>query len=287
LLALSAFWFAWATVDFGTVGSHIPLVNLVPPGRSADVLGFLAVILVCLVLPAAGTLNGWRFAAITGAACAAVAAYAGSLVRTQNVPEISLTAVWASSLVVGLVVLVVTRWPQRRSGYVLASVCAFVLVWDVNPVLVGLGDLRGTPVANEMLGWGEDARDDGSVWAADAVEIDSLFMATGVPSMSGRQLAGPDKTAWRQLDPKGTDETLWNRAAFVWFGWTDSPTLTVENPRPDVVRVVGSPCAVADKMPELTRVVASAPLSGDCLTEVDTFSWAGVPRYVYAVDVTG
>ncbi len=80
---------------------------------------------------------------------------------------------------------------------------------------------------------------------------------------------------------------MWNRAAFVWFGWTDSPTLTVENPRPDVVRVVGSPCAVADKMPGATPVVASAPLSGDCLTEVDTFSWAGVPRYVYAVDVTG
>jgi hypothetical protein len=213
-----------------------------------------------------------------------VAAYAGSLVRTQNIPEISLTAVWTSSLVVGLVVLVVTRWPQRKSGYVLAGVCALVLVWDVNPVLVGLGDLRGTPVANQMLGWGEDARDDGSVWASDSVEVDSLFMATGVPSMSGRQLAGPDKQAWRQLDPNPTHETLWNRAAFVWFVWTDTPTLTLENPRPDVVRVAGSPCAVADKMPELTRVVASTPIAGGCLTEVGTFPWAGVARYVYAVD---
>ena len=207
MLVVSACWCAWATVDFGAFGSHLPLVNLVPPSRAADVLGFLAVILLCLVLPAAGTFNGWRFAAMTAGTCAAVAAYAGSLVRTQNLPEISLAAVWTSSLVVGLVVLVVTRWPQRKSGYVLAGACALVLVWDVNPVLVGLGDLRGTPVANQMLGWGEDARDDGSVWASDSVEVDSLFMATGVPSMSGRQLAGPDKQAWRRLrsEPDGRD----------------------------------------------------------------------------------
>ncbi len=283
LLVVSAWWFAWATVEFGAVGSHLPLVNLVPPARAADVIGFLAVILLCLVLPAAGKVNGWRFSAITAAACAAVAAYAGSLLRSQNLPEISITAVWTSGLLVGLVVLVVTRWPQRRSGYVLAGVCALVLVWDVNPVLVGLGDLRGTPVANQMLGWGQDARDHGSVWASDAVEVDSLFMATGVPSMSGRQLAGPDKQAWQQLDPNPSDETLWNRAAFVWFVWTDSPTLTLDNPSPDAVRVMGSPCTVADRMPELTRVVASHPLADGCLTEVGTFPWAGVPRYVYAV----
>ena len=284
MLAVSACWFAWATIDFGVVGSHLPLVNLVPPGRAADVVGFLAVILLCLVLPAAGTCNGWRFSAMTAATCAAVAAYAGSLLRAQNLPEISAAAVWTSSLVVGLVVLFGTRRPQGRVGYLLAGVGALLLVWDVNPVLVGLGDLRGTPVADQMLEQGQDARDDGSVWASDAVEVDSLFMATGVPSLSGRQLAGPDKQAWRQLDTKGTDEDLWNRAAFVWFVWNDSPTVALANPQPDVVQVVGSPCAVADRMPELTRVVASHPLADSCLAEVGTFPWAGVPRYIYAVD---
>ena len=37
-------------------------------------------------------------------------------------------------------------------------------------------------------------------------------------------------------------------------------------------------------MPELTRVVASHPLADSCLAEVGTFPWAGVPRYIYAVD---
>ena len=109
-------------------------------------------------------------------------------------------------------------------------------------------------------------------------------MATGVPSLSGRQVAGPDKEAWARLDPNPKDEALWNRGgAYTWFEWTDSPTLTLDNPSQDVVHVAGSPCTVADRMPEVTRVVASRELADDCLTKVRTFQWGGSPRYVYAV----
>ncbi len=284
LSALSAFWFAWATLDFGSFGTHIPLANMVPPGRTADILGCLAILLLCLVLPAAKPRNGWLFSAMTACACAAVAGYAGFLLRIQNLPEISTSAIWISTLLVALVVLVVTRWPHGTPGYVLAGVCALLLVWDVNPVLIGLGDLRGTPVADRMLEEGKKAREDGSVWVSDAAVVDSLLTATGVPSLSGRQTAGPNKEAWMQLDPNPADEAVWNRAAYVWFEWTDNPTLTVDSPSPDVVIVHGSPCTVADRMPEVTTIVASRPLAGDCLTEVSTFQWAGTPRYKYAVD---
>jgi hypothetical protein len=259
-------------------------VNLVPPARAASVLGFLGIILLCLVLPATREVHEWRFALLTASACAAVAAYAGSLLHVQNLPDVSLTAVWVSSLVVWIVVLLVTRWPRSRAGHVLAGLAALVLVWDVNPLLVGMGDLRGTSVADRLLREGQEARDTGVVWASDAYELDALFMATGVPSLSGRQLAGPDDRAWQQLDPRAKDETLWNRAAFVWFAWTDASQVTLDNPSPDAVRVTGSPCAVADRLPELATVVSSHPLADACLTQVDTFPWAGVARYVYAVD---
>jgi hypothetical protein len=285
LSAVSAFWFAWATVDFGGLGTHIPLANMVPASRAADILGLLGIVLLCLVLPAAAQRNGWLFSAMTAGACAAVVGYAGSLLRTQNLPEISINDVWISTLLVALVVLVVTRWPHGSPGYVLAGVCAFLLVWDVNPVLIGLGDLRGTPVASQMLGVGKTAREDGSVWVSDNAAVDSLLMATGVPSLSGRQIAGPDKDAWQQLDPNPADEALWNRGgAYVWFEWTDSPTVTLDNPGADIIHVVASPCTVAERMPDVTRIVASHRLSDDCLTKVSTFVWGGAPHFVYAVD---
>ena len=284
LSAVSAFWFAWATVDFGDLGKKIPLIDLVPPARAADVLGFLAILLLCLVLPAARPRNSWLFATTTAGACALVAGYAASLLRAQNLPDLSIAGLWVSSLLVALVVLVVTRSPHAGAGYLFAGVCALLLVWDVNPVLVGLGDLRGTPVADRMLRAGDVARADGDLWVSDSAVVDSLLMATGVPSLSGRQLAGPDKDAWRRLAPDVTAEDLWNRSAFVWFTWTDDPTLTVDNPSPDVVHVSGSPCTVAERMPELTTVVSSQPLSVGCLTEGKGFDWGGASHYTYTVD---
>ena len=70
----------------------------------------------------------------------------------------------------------------------------------------------------------------------------------------------------------------------MWFQWTDSPTVTLDTPGADIVHVVGSPCIVAERMPEVTRIVASHRLADDRLSEVGTFTWGGAPRFVYAVD---
>ena len=211
LAVVSAWWLAWATMDFGTAGTHIPLVNMVPPARSADVVGYLALLLLGLVLPAARPRNEWLFCVMTAGACVVVVAYAGSILRLQNLPELSLTAIWVSSLVVGLVVVALMRWPHGPSSYVFAGLCALLLAWDVNPVLIGLGDLRGTPVADQMLDNGKIARADGSVWASDTSTVDTLLIATGVPSLSGRQTAGPAPEAWQRLVPDPAAEPLWNR----------------------------------------------------------------------------
>jgi hypothetical protein len=185
---------------------------------------------------------------------------------------------------VALVVFVVSLRPHARSGYALAGALALLLVWDVNPVLVGLGDLRGTDAATRMLAAGDRARADGTVWVSDAAVVDSLLIASGVPALSGRQVAGPDAAEWSRLDPDPQDEKVWNRGgAFVWFEWTDSPTLTLDNPGQDVIHVAGSPCAVAERVPELSRVVASRKLDVACLAEVRTFQWAGAQRWVYRV----
>ena len=285
MAAISTFWFAWATIEFGAIGTHIPLANLVPAGRAADILGYLGVLLLCLVLPGLSSKNGIGFSLLASVITAAVAANAGSLMRAQNIPEMSVRWIWLSALLLAVVVFMITYRPRQLAGYVLGGALAFALVWNVNPVLFGLGDLRGTPVAQAMLAHGDDAREDGEVWAADAYALDSLMIATGVPSLSGRQMSGPDVQEWSLLDPSGTFEENWNRGgSYIWIAWTEEPGLSMSNPSPDVIQITTSPCTLAERVPELDRIVSSRPLDLTCLAEDSSFDWAGSQRWVYSIE---
>jgi hypothetical protein len=283
VLAGTGFWFLWSTVDVGSWASRVPLLNLVPPGRSGDVLGYLAVLLLCLVLPGATRLP-LRRALLVGAALGLLAAYAGSLLRAGLVPDLPLANVWCGALAVGAVGTTLCLRPTWWPGYAASLVLACLLVWNVNPVQIGLADLRGTPTADRLLDEGARARDSGAVWASDDTHVDALLLATGVPSLSGRQLSGPDAEAWSALDPGESHRDVWNRGgSFVRFDWTDDETLTFANPTADVILVTGSPCALAEREPDLSTVVSSVPLDGGCLAEAPSFEWGGTTRHVYTI----
>ncbi|OZB89453.1 MAG: hypothetical protein B7X41_02765 [Microbacterium sp. 14-71-5] len=283
LAACTAFWFAWTLVDFGGLGYKLPLANLVPPFRAADVLGYLAVLLVCLLLPGLVDRPGWRPALVSALLVGLVAAHAGSLLRAQNFPTMSTRSIWLAAVAVAAVVAVVSARPRSWMGYGLALLLAATLVWRVNPILFGLGDLRASATAEQMLRDGRAARAAGQVWATDSAGTDALLVATGVPSASGRQIAGPDVAAWRRLAPSA-QEAVWNRGgSFIVFRWTDDPDVTATNPAPDHILVTGSPCVVAQRIPDLDVVVASQTLTQPCLRQVRTFSWGGSEHWVYAV----
>lgn len=284
LLVVTAFWTMWATIDFGSVGLRLPLVNMVPAGRSAQIIGHVAVIALCLLLPSLERRGSRAFSALAAGAAALVAAYAGSLVRVAHVPELSVRAIWLSAGALAVVVFLITFRPRSAAGYVLGGALAFSLVWNVNPLLFGLADLRGSEVAKDMLRAGDAARAEGDVWVADAYAVDSLMMATGVPAISGRQMTGPDIAEWTKLDPGRTHDEVWNRGgSYIWFSWTQEDELTFANPSPDVIAISGSPCVVADRLPELTTVVSVRELDMDCLRPVRSFEWGGLTRWVYAV----
>lgn len=281
VLGCTAFWFAWSMVDFGSV--RLPVLSMVPPNRSGDVVGYLAVLLLGLVLPAA-TRPSWRVALACAGAVALVAGWAGSLLREGPLPGLGVATIWLTTAVLAAVVLLVTRWPERPHGYVIGLLGAAALVWNVNPVLVGTAELRAGAPAQAMLAAGAQARAAGTVWATDDGYVDALLTATGVPSLSGRQLSGPDVDAWRRLDPGEAARDVWNRGgSFITFHWTTAPELSFANPTADVIQVSGSPCALAAREPELTRVVSSVPLEAACLTPAGDFTWGGAARHVYDV----
>jgi len=285
MLALTGFWTLWSTVDFGTVGSRIPLVNQVPSARSTQVLGHLGVLLLCLLLPAARTRGAASWSLLAAGTTAGLAAYAGSLLRLQSIPDLSVGAIWLAALGLAATVFVLTYRPRHVAGYLLGGALALSLVWQVNPLIVGLGDLRDTPVAREMLEAGESARADGGVWAADHYSVDALMMATGVPAFSGRQMSGPDEAVWSRLDPGREHEDVWNRGgAYIWFSWSRREQLEWTNPTPDVIHVAGSPCVVAERLPRLTTIVSKRELDLDCLVPESSFTWGGQERRVYSVE---
>ena len=287
VVAACAFWFAWSLVDFGTWGSKIPVINLVPPQRSSDVLGYVGIVLLCLVLPGLQDRTRLGFALLAAGCCALVAGNAGSLLRNINMHTLSVESIWVSSLVLAVVVFIVTFRPRGWVGFVLGGVLSFALVWQVNPVIFGLGDLRGSAISQEMLRDGQNARAEHSFWASDNIFVDTLMMATAVPSLSGRQLAGPQRDVWAKLDPTLANEGVWNRGgSFIWFQWTDATSLTFSNPSPDAISISGSPCTVAQRIPALKTIVSSRELNLSCVSEVGHFTWGQAPRWIYSVSTS-
>ncbi|MEV7972700.1 hypothetical protein [Cellulomonas sp. NPDC089187] len=284
LLIAALPWVLWTTVNFGELGGRIPLANLVPPERAGTMIGFLAVLLLALVLPGWRQDAPWRVTVAITAAVILAAGYASSVLVETTLPDLSTKQIWLSLAVLGLVVAVIVSRPRWWGGYAAGSLAAFLLVWQVNPVLVGLGDLRGTATADAMIAEGERARDAGVVWATDDMTVDALLSATGVPSLSSRQMAGPDLDVWHRLDPNDDAERVWNRGgSYVEFDWTAEDELSFANVGEDRIVISGSPCAVAERMPELDRVVSSSRISAPCLSPVETFRWGALDRYVYQV----
>ncbi len=284
VLVCSAPWIAWTTISFGGLGRRIPLANLVPPERAATMTGFLAALLLCLVLPGWRDRAPWRVVVAVTAAVVLAAGYASSRIIETTLPGLTPTRVWLSLVVLAAVVALLVARPRWWGGYAAGSLAAFLLVWQVNPVLVGLGDLRGTAVADRMLAEGREARDAGTLWVSDDKTVDALLTATGVPALSSRQMAGPDREQWLRLDPAAASEDVWNRGgSFIEFDWADQAEPSFATQGEDQVVVTVSPCALAERFPELDRVVSSSPIAEPCLTEVDGFGWGGVDRHVYAV----
>lgn len=288
LVAATLFWLSWSLLDWGGAGAGLPLINRVPSARAAESVGFLATLTFCLFM------SQWRpprrvavpvlAAGITGL----VSAYGGSALQREQLPDLTTSMIWASAFVAAVVLFVLVRWPHRVWPFVVAGVAACALTVTAVPVLVGLGDLRASPTAQQFMRWGLQARETGAVWASDSLDVDSLMTATGTPSLSGRQQIGPSDASWLRLDPGSAHRDMWNRGGLhIEFDWTDDEHLTFTQPAPDTIVMTGSPCSVAERVPELGQIASSHPLRGDCILESDQFVWGGKSFTVYGIAAAG
>ncbi len=278
----TAVWLVWCTVNWGGLGERLPLLNLVSGPRAAQTVGYPASLLLCLVLSRVAAV-GLRGALAVAGACALATAYGVSDLQSA-LPTIGALTVVACSLVVGALVLVATRWRSWPS--VIAITLALAATgYSVNPVQFGLGDLRDSDAAAAAQRLAADARSDGTLVASDSPFVSALLIANGVPALTGYQLSGPDKDAWRLLDPDLAQEESWNRgASYVRMSFDSPPGAapTLTNPNPDIIQVSVDPCEVDPRL-DLGRVVSGGELTFPCLELESTFTWTGVTEYVYEV----
>ncbi|NYF15851.1 hypothetical protein HDC37_000663 [Microbacterium sp. AK009] len=286
IVAATLFWLSWCTISWGPVGELLPIINRVPDFRAAQGAGFLATIAFCLFMAQ------WRpsrrvAVPLTAAAVAGgISAYAGSSLQLEMLPGLTNLMVWVSAIITAGAVFLLVRWPTSWLPPLLTGLAAVAMTATATPVLFGLGDLRDSDTAKEFLAWGDTARAEGTVWASDDGYVDALLMSTATPSLSSRQQIGPNVENWMRLDPTGEHEDMWNRGGLhIQFDWTDSAALEWSMPSPDMVVISGSPCVVADRIPELKNVVSSQPLTDGCLALIDELPWSGRQHYIYEVAV--
>ena len=204
-------WVLWCTVAWGGLGAKLPLLNLVPAPRAAQTAGFSAALLLCLVLSRAHRITPGIGLAVAGW-CGLLTAYGVTSLRAA-LPTLSPTEVWVTSLVVVACVWAVTVFPHRWQSVLGVSL---VLLWSgyqVNPVILGLGDLRDSDAAVAARGLGERARAAGEYIASDDPFVSALLVGNGAPSVTGWQITGPREESWLLLDTDREYEDAWNRGA--------------------------------------------------------------------------
>lgn len=284
MAAFATFWLAWSTVDWGRFGVKLPIANLVPANRAGAMLGIIASILICLVLAQWQPPRSWWLPIAAGVAVALLSAWGGISLGNAHYPGLSATAVWLSAFATGACVMLISKFPNHNLPLLLTFGALVYVSFRVNPIVVGLGDLRASSTAKAMLGAGSEARDSGTYWASESGPFDSLMLATGVPSLSSRQQLGPNIAEWEKLDPTHAYEDTWNRGGtYIRFSWTNSDKLSFELVAADNFVISVSPCALHDREPRLKVIAATRQLALPCLKARDRLVWSGQVHWIYDV----
>lgn len=280
----AAIWLPWMTLPMGDSSRSLPLFSLIPPYRVSQVIGMVAVILTALLLARHQKELTWRLALGGGIACGAVTAFAGELLRGQELPDLTIVAILSAAALVAYAVTVLLKFPYRVWPMVLICLLALIPVVRVNPIIAGVGDLRASSTAKWVAEQAPMVRERGQLWASNDPALNTLILSNGIPSLSGLQRSGPNAEAWRRLDPTGAEAVNWNRGGgYIFFSWTPGAATRMENNDFDAVGVSIDPCTLGGAWPELDRILSTQPINAPCLTLNHEMTWHDKPVFVYEV----
>ncbi len=172
-----------------------------------------------------------------------------------------------------------------RSKILMVGVAALLLISlsgtvTVNPISRGVGDIGSSDIVEKVHN--STSKNNDPVWAVDDLYLVPVVNIAGVNSLSSFNDPVSPK-GWGVLDPLSEARTTWNRFAYVLFYWrSGTDEVKIEAPSPDVVTVGIDPCSERLTRLELTHILSTTQLTGDCLNYVTSTKWMGIERYIYS-----
>jgi len=279
LVALSA----WALLPWPAWSASIPILNLLPPIRVAQVVGMGSLLLFGVVLDqvVGQSERGRLFSALAALLVALSMVVVGFSLRSTSMPDLTTTMIFLIAAVVALSVAASVDRRYYAAGMAGLVAVSLLATWLTNPVMAGLGDLRGGQfeAVRDLL---STATGDGYM-AADDMFTNSMTEAAGLKSLSGEQATPSEQ--WLVLDPDREYMPAWNRGAIVLFEW--NPDLTspiIETPQADVLIVRASPCDERLGALGLSAITSVGVVEAPCLVAIGQFDWGQGSRWVYSID---
>ena len=290
-------WLSWTIFYFGSAGHVIPVLNRVPSTRAVQVVGIPATILMCLVISALSkqqkhhkvkstTTTDHRFRPFAIAAAVLVVTGFGVGNLKTWWPTLPAWQIWLSTVAMAGFVWSFVRFPRRWQPVALAALAGLISFGLTNPIMFGLGPVRTSHAAHLARTMRAHLKSDDTLAVTDSLMADALFLANGVPMLSGHQTTGPVQQEWKIIDPTGKYENSWNRgASYLTFDFSQETTGLPEvvNPGEDIIQVKTNACWLADSSFKVSRIVSTQILNSPCVTKTGTFVWYGLKMRIYAV----
>lgn len=273
----------WSSVQLPTFLQSVNPLVFIPASRASQIAGLTATLTAFLHIAAREREEHvTSFKQICVVPILVVMTIVADVEHMRNIylQNADIVLTWVSILIAaGLSVFVFLQKHVKMTAFSMLAV-ALSGTMLVSPVTVGLGALEESDARTELLSLSKDDRD--LRWATTGFFQDALMISTGVPQLSGQQPLGPNRSAWRVLDPDEKSIDAWNRGqAYVNFQWDARPGITIWNPSPDVIQVVVDPCR-----PELDELDLGWVVTGDeiffyCLEKAASVTWMGAPLNIY------
>lgn len=277
----------WGTFSWPNVLLHFNPLRFIPGDRLIQIGGVVWLIPAILILTSELTELDHlrrRFVAISIAVLVFVFTLNAGISFRANVPNLSVEAIWISGIAISFGVLCLIMWPKRYLGLAPLAIFAVWSTCSVNPLVAGFGDLTNSSAASILSA---HVRGDSpmSRVGSDDIYLDALIAANGLRLLGGQQGWGPNRDTYSAIDPALVFEDQWNRgASYLHFSWDESlGEDLVVNGTGDQIVVSISPCNQGLQKLEMGWVIASRPLESSCLTQIGTFNWMDIGRWLYRV----
>lgn len=285
LTTLCVLLLSWTLLNWPLWASNLFPINLSPAVRIAGVVGFGAIMTFAFAAEALcvgnSTAGKRRFIFLFSLSLMGlILATSIASFHDTFAPELSPVILVAIAIAFILVVGLVLASPGRLRSWIPLLAFASMSVVAVNPLQLGLGNLRDGETANlvRSLQLQLPGR-----WATDGSDFDAILMANAIPSLSGQQWIGPDSSSWQLLDPRRESQASWNRgASYVTFKWEPGlHDFAFSNPAPDTILVTMDPCAARLDSFGVNKIASRFPLGAHCLRPVGEVLLGGATRYLY------